>query len=147
LGIKYKKIHSCKNDCILYRNEYQDNVECHVCKDKRYHPYVKGPIFPKKVLHHMPFIHILQWMFCFKSLAQLMEWNENNRSNYGFMWIIANSKALKHIEEKWPTIFKDEPCSIRFGLAIGCLSCAFYCWDATDMDRHKNVWNITTSIK
>jgi hypothetical protein len=25
---------------------------------------------------------------------------------------------MKHIEEKWPSKFKDEPCSIRFGLAI-----------------------------
>jgi hypothetical protein len=25
---------------------------------------------------------------------------------------------MKHIEEKWPSKFKDEPCSITFGLAI-----------------------------
>jgi hypothetical protein len=29
-----------------------------------------------------------------------------------------DSKAMKHIEEKWPSKFKDEPRSIRFGLAI-----------------------------
>ena len=27
LGIECKKINSCKNDCILYRNEYQNKVE------------------------------------------------------------------------------------------------------------------------
>ena len=31
---------------------------------------------------------------------------------------MADSKAMKHIEEKWPRKFKDEPRSIRFGLAI-----------------------------
>ena len=31
---------------------------------------------------------------------------------------LADSKAMKHIEEKWPRKFKDEPRSIRFGLAI-----------------------------
>ena len=24
MGMKYKKIHSCPNDCILYRNKYED---------------------------------------------------------------------------------------------------------------------------
>jgi hypothetical protein len=32
---------------------------------------------------------------------------------------------MKHIEEKWPSKFKDEPRSIRFGLAIARL-CPFY---------------------
>ena len=39
-------------------------------------------------------------------------------SKYGFMRISAHSKAMKHIEEKWQRKFKDEPHSIRFGLAI-----------------------------
>jgi hypothetical protein len=30
---------------------------------------------------------------------------------------MAKSKAMKHIEEKWTSKFKDEPRSIRFGLA------------------------------
>ena len=54
LGIEYKKIHSCKNGFILYRDEYQDKEECLVCKEKRYHTNVQGPTVPKKVLHHMP---------------------------------------------------------------------------------------------
>ena len=60
LGIEYKKIHSCKNDCILYRDEYQNKVECPICKDKRYHTNVQGPTIPKKVLCHMPVIPRLQ---------------------------------------------------------------------------------------
>jgi len=24
MGMEYKKIHSCPNDCIFYRNEYED---------------------------------------------------------------------------------------------------------------------------
>ncbi|CAM8951856.1 unnamed protein product [Rhodiola kirilowii] len=28
MGIDYKKIHACPNDCILYRNSYKDMVEC-----------------------------------------------------------------------------------------------------------------------
>lgn len=118
VGIEYKKIHSCKNDFILYRCEYKDNVKFHECKEKRYCTYVQGLIAPKKALCHMPIIPRLQRMFRCKSLAQLMGCHAKNRNKDGFMKILANSKALKHIKEKWPTKFKDETRSIRFGLAI-----------------------------
>ena len=118
LGIEYKQIHSCKNDWILYKDEYQDKVECPVCKEKRYCTNVQGRTVPNKVLRHMPIIPRLQRMFRCKLLAQLLDWHEKNRSKDGFMQILANSKAMKHIEEKWPRKFKDDPCSIRFGLAI-----------------------------
>jgi hypothetical protein len=69
LGIEYKQIHSCKNDCILYRGEYQNKVEFPVCKENRYRIDVQGPTVPKKVLRHMPIIPRLQRMFHCKSLA------------------------------------------------------------------------------
>ena len=59
-GIEYEQIHSCKNDFILYRGEYQNKVECHVCKENRYRRDVQGPTVPKKVLRHMPIIPRLQ---------------------------------------------------------------------------------------
>ena len=60
LGIEYKKIHSCKNDCILYKDEYQDKLECPVFKEKRHHTDVQGPTIPDKILRHMPIIPRLQ---------------------------------------------------------------------------------------
>ncbi|CAM8944407.1 unnamed protein product [Rhodiola kirilowii] len=36
MGIEYKKIHACPNDCILYRNAHRDLTECPVCKSSRY---------------------------------------------------------------------------------------------------------------
>ena len=86
LGIEYKQIHSCKNVCILYKDEYQYKVECPICKEKRYHIDVQGPTVPNKVLRHMPIIPRLKRMFCCKSLAQLMDWHAKNRSK----WIHAN---------------------------------------------------------
>ena len=82
LGIEYKQIHSCKNDCILYKDKYQDKVECPVCKEKRYRTDLQGPTVPNKVLRHMPIIPRLQRMFRCKSLAQLMDWHAKNRSKY-----------------------------------------------------------------
>ena len=102
----------------LYRGEYQNKVECLVCKENIYRTDVQGHTIPKKVLRHMPIIPRLQRMFHCKSLAQLKDWHAKNMSKDGFMRILADSKAMKHIEEKWPSKFKDEPRSIRFGLAI-----------------------------
>ena len=96
-GIEYNQIHSCKNDCILYKDEYQDKVECPICKEKRYRTYVQGPTVPNKVLRHMRIIPRLQRMFCCKSLAQLMDWHAKNRSKDGFMRISADCKEMKHI--------------------------------------------------
>ncbi|KAL9667510.1 hypothetical protein QQ045_001871 [Rhodiola kirilowii] len=42
MGIEYKKIHACPNDCILYRNAHSDLTECPVCKPSRY-KLNKGP--------------------------------------------------------------------------------------------------------
>ena len=96
LGIEYKKIHSCINDFILYRDKYQNKVEFPICKEKRYHTYTQGPTVPTKVLRHMPIIPRLQGMFHCKSIAQLMGCYAKNMSKYGFMRILDDSKELKH---------------------------------------------------
>ena len=36
LGLEVQKIHTCPNDCILYRGEYQNLDACHVCSALRY---------------------------------------------------------------------------------------------------------------
>ena len=47
-----------------------------------------------------------------------MDCHAKNRSKYGFIQILAESKAMKQIDKKWPRTFKDEPLSIMFGVAI-----------------------------
>ena len=36
LGLEVLKIHACPNDCILYRDEYENLNECPVCTTLRY---------------------------------------------------------------------------------------------------------------
>ncbi|XP_025980464.1 uncharacterized protein [Glycine max] len=36
VGMEYKKIHACPNDCILYRNEYAELRQCPMCGVSRY---------------------------------------------------------------------------------------------------------------
>ena len=31
VGLEYKKIHACPNDCILYRHEFQEMSKCPMC--------------------------------------------------------------------------------------------------------------------
>ena len=36
VGLEMQKIHTCPNDCILYRKEYEELEACPVCKASRY---------------------------------------------------------------------------------------------------------------
>ena len=36
VGIEYQKIHACRNDCILYRDEFAEMHCCPVCRVSRY---------------------------------------------------------------------------------------------------------------
>ena len=36
LGMEYKRIHACPNDCILYRKEFIDASKCPVCETSRW---------------------------------------------------------------------------------------------------------------
>ena len=36
LGLDYEKIHACRNDCILYRNEFENLSECPRCEASRW---------------------------------------------------------------------------------------------------------------
>ena len=36
LGLSYRKIHACPNDCTLYWKEHEQDNECHICKSSRY---------------------------------------------------------------------------------------------------------------
>ncbi|XP_048497954.1 uncharacterized protein LOC125496516 [Beta vulgaris subsp. vulgaris] len=37
LGLDYRKIHACPNDCMLYWKEYEDAEECHTAKSMAWH--------------------------------------------------------------------------------------------------------------
>jgi len=36
MGMEYKRIHACPNDCILYRKEFEDWKKCPKCGSSRY---------------------------------------------------------------------------------------------------------------
>ena len=63
IGLEYRKIHACPNDCILYRKEFEGLHKCPRCGVSRYRvndddededDMKKGP--PAKVLWYLPII-------------------------------------------------------------------------------------------
>ncbi|KAL6518652.1 hypothetical protein OROGR_019154 [Orobanche gracilis] len=60
MGMEYKKIHACPNDCILYRKEFEELHKCPRCGVSRYkvkndgENTEQGP--PAKVLWYLPIV-------------------------------------------------------------------------------------------
>ena len=57
-GFGYDIIHACKNDCILYRKEYEDLTSCPRCSASRWeldkHTREEKKGIPAKVLRYFP---------------------------------------------------------------------------------------------
>ncbi|CAA7049789.1 unnamed protein product [Microthlaspi erraticum] len=57
-GFGYDNIHACKNDCILYRHEYEELVSCPRCSESRWerdkHSGEEKKGIPAKVLRYFP---------------------------------------------------------------------------------------------
>ncbi|KAL9675869.1 hypothetical protein QQ045_004077 [Rhodiola kirilowii] len=79
MGIEYKKIHACPNDCILYRNAHKDLTECLVYKSSPYKlnngwtDTSKGT--PAKVLGYLPPIPRFQQLFADVKDTDNMRWH------------------------------------------------------------------------
>ena len=59
LGMKYKKIYTYPNDCILYRKDHEEKEQCPVCKTLRY----KSNKAPVKVLWYLPIMPRFKRLF------------------------------------------------------------------------------------
>ena len=125
LGLSYNKIHACPNDCMLYRKEYENDTECHVCKTSRYLEYKdsdalgealsKRKKVPAKVLRHFPLIPRLQRLFMSSKTASFMRWHKEGRTEDGYMRHPADSPAWKTFNFRYRD-FAEETRNIRLGL-------------------------------
>ncbi|XP_024043030.1 uncharacterized protein LOC112099792 [Citrus clementina] len=110
LGLEYEKIHACPNDCILYRNEFADLVECPNCGASR-----------------------LKRLFQSPQTAQNLTWHANKRIRDGKLRHPADSPAWQLIDNKWPK-FAQEPRNLRLALSTdgvnphSTLSTTYSCW-------------------
>jgi hypothetical protein len=95
LGLEVQKIHACPNDCILYRGDYENLIECPIYTTLRYKirgddpGYVEGEPprkrVPAKVMWYAPIIPWLKHLFRCKEHAKLMRWHKEDRLSDGML--------------------------------------------------------------
>ncbi|KAL6209103.1 hypothetical protein ACLB2K_020046 [Fragaria x ananassa] len=109
LGMKYKKIDTCPNDCILYRDLNVDSKKCLSCNASRWKLANDGSDkvgVPAKTLWYFPPISRFRKMFQLTVSAKELTWHARGRKKYGMMRHPAFSN-LKNVSSKyscWPVI-------------------------------------------
>ncbi|XP_028061151.1 uncharacterized protein LOC114264655 [Camellia sinensis] len=118
LGLDYKKIHVCKNDCALFWKEYGNEDKCLTCKEPRYKFHKgKGKKIPHKVLRYFPLKPRLQSLFISRKTTTDMRWHTDKRvEEKNVMRHSADSEAWKDFDKKHESFVKD-PRNVRLGLA------------------------------
>ncbi|XP_058746586.1 uncharacterized protein LOC131619515 [Vicia villosa] len=126
LGLDYKKIDACPNDCMLFWKEHEKDNSCTICEASRWKQNAATEgceseqpkndcRVPAKVLRHFPLIPRLQRLFMCSKTAESMRWHEEERSKDGKLRHPADGKAWKDFDELHPD-FSSESRNVRLGL-------------------------------
>ncbi|XP_072074365.1 uncharacterized protein [Arachis hypogaea] len=125
LGLGYNKIHACPNDCVLFRDTYEDDEFCPICGASRYIENIEVDIevdklkkksVPAKVLRHFPLIPRLKKLFLCSKTAELLRWHNEHRLKDGKLRHPADGQSWKDFDRLHPD-FAKESRNIRLGLA------------------------------
>ena len=103
MGLEVEKIHAFKNDCILFRGDNADLIECPECGVSRYKRRKDGGDYkrkngaPRKVAWYFPVIPRVKRMFASKKEAKLLPWHKEGRKD--------NDNYLRHLADstQWRT--------------------------------------------
>ncbi|XP_058775279.1 uncharacterized protein LOC131649536 [Vicia villosa] len=126
LGLDYKKIDACPNDCMLFWKEHEKENSCTICEASRWKQNAATEgceseqpkndcRVPAKVLRHFPLIPRLQRLFMCSKTAESMRWHEEERSKDGKLRHPADGEAWKDFDELHPD-FSSESRNVRLGL-------------------------------
>jgi hypothetical protein len=77
---EYQDIYVCPNDHIIYYGQYALENEFLQFQISIYRTDKESKKAPHKVLHYIPIIPRFQWLFRCQSIAQFMDFHENNIS-------------------------------------------------------------------
>ena len=141
MGMEYKRIHACPNDCILYRKEFEFLTKCPKCGLSRYksknNSEDDGQIEKNgsalKVVWYLPIVPRLKRLFANPKDAKNLRWHADERKIDGLLRHPADSKQWKNIDRQFPE-FGKECRNLRLGLAtdgmnpFGNLSTNHSCW-------------------
>ncbi|XP_021734985.1 uncharacterized protein LOC110701677 [Chenopodium quinoa] len=123
LGLNYKRIDACPNDCMLYWKERANDKSFHVCKASRWKLNEKqkeeGALpdegVPAKFLRYFPLKPRLQKLFMCSKTAELMTWHETDRKKDDKLRHPADGQAWKDFDAAHPQFASDFR-NVRLGL-------------------------------
>ena len=121
LGLDYKKIHACPNDCMLYWGENKNEDSCKICGASRWKGRAQEAEndnckLPAKIMRYFPLIPRLQRMFMCKDFAKQMVWHGVERKKDGKLRHPADGEAWKTMDANFPQFSSDNR-NVRLGLA------------------------------
>ncbi|KAL5540181.1 hypothetical protein UlMin_043730 [Ulmus minor] len=121
LGMGYKKIHACRNDCILYQKECKDLECCPVCGEFKWklekNEGTKKKGVPAKVLWYIPPILRFRRLFHNAEHAKNLTWHVDRRINDGMLRHPVDAPQWKTIDRLYPE-FSQDARNLRLGLSI-----------------------------
>ena len=124
LGLSYVRIHSCENNCQLYRKEKVSDDFCSVCGTSRWKNIPdktnltkkeRRKAIPRKVLWCFPIKPRLKRLFMHKDTATALRWHDQERTKDGALHHLADSEAWKAIDSKYKHIASNSR-NMRFGI-------------------------------
>ena len=142
LGMKYKKIDVCEDNCMLFWKEYEAATHCQICGKSRYAEVLKedGATFATKVavkqLRYMPITPRLKRLFLTPETAKLMLWHkegEREIQDPDIMMHPSDGDAWKALDRFDPEFARDAR-SVRLGLSTDGFtpydnsSTSYSCW-------------------
>ncbi|XP_057529755.1 uncharacterized protein LOC130808293 [Amaranthus tricolor] len=107
LGLDYKRIDACPNDCMLYWAKHANATSCHVCGTSR---------IPSKVLRYFPIKKKLQRLYMCAETASFMTWHKTAGEKDGLLQHPANGQAWINFDKIYES-FSKEPRNVRLALA------------------------------
>ncbi|KAL4580636.1 hypothetical protein LXL04_016836 [Taraxacum kok-saghyz] len=109
-----KKIHACKNHCMLYYGNDSNLTHCRVCGHDRYKSD-RLSLVPCLVMRYLPIAPRLERLYATKNTAKQMTWHFDHRTEPGFMSHPRDGQAWKHFDSMHPE-FACDPRNIRLEL-------------------------------
>ncbi|XP_052625594.1 uncharacterized protein LOC128132718 [Lactuca sativa] len=106
-----KKIHACKNHCMIFYGADSDLTKCRVCDHDRY----KSGKLPYLVMRYLPIAPRLQRLYLTKKTAKQMTWHYEHQTEPGLMVHPSDGEAWKHFDSMHQE-FSSEPRNVRLRL-------------------------------
>lgn len=105
LGMPYKKIHACTNNCMLFYKENEHKENCTVCGEARYEESARGnrsKRVPRKVLRYLPITPRLQRLYMSETMAKHMRYHARPREESNVMGHPSDGEAWKEFDKEFP---------------------------------------------